>query len=69
VHSTARLDGVRVEGASESLVYVAGKSTLTASNSELRGAPVGLAVEEGSIASEAGFRFVDVTRHVVSLPR
>ena len=68
LHSKARFDGVRVQGGLQSLIYAASNSVLTASNSELRGCPVGLAVEEGSSAGEAGFRFVDVTRHVMLLP-
>jgi len=67
LHSTARLDGVLIQGALQSLIYVADGSALTVSDSELRGAPVGLAVEEGSSASEAGFRFVSVTRHLMRL--
>jgi len=67
LHSTARLDGVRIQGALQSLIYVANGSALTVSDSELREAPVGLTVEEGSSATEVGFRFVNVTRHLFRL--
>ena len=67
--SNARFDGVRVEGALETLLYVASGSHLSASHCKLRGAPVGLTIEEGSIASEKGFKFVDVTRPSMALKR
>ncbi len=67
LRSSARLDGVRIEGALQSLIYVANGSSLTVSDSELREAPVGLTVEDGSSATEAGFRFVSVTRHLLRL--
>ena len=69
LHSTARLDGVRVEGGLETLVYLAEGSKLTASGSELHGGRVGLTVEDGSSASERGFQFVDVTRPLLKLAR
>jgi nitrous oxidase accessory protein NosD len=68
LHSKVRFEGVRVQGSLQSLVYVAGGSVLAASNSQLEGAPVGLAVESGSKATEAGLQFARVTRHLMQLP-
>jgi hypothetical protein len=67
LHSSARFDGVLIQGGLESLIYAASGSSLKAADSELRGAPVGLTVEDGSSVNEAGFRFEGVKRHLMHL--
>jgi hypothetical protein len=69
LHTTARLEGVKIRGGLQTLLYLAEDAAVTSTGSELRDSPVGLIVESGSSADQRGFEFVNVTRPLMRIKR